>query len=559
MVRLAVTGMTLAVVSLGGLAIWSTYTAQRQTDDLADSGVQIAGQLRAVQALSMIRIELRIMEDNGVADEPMARLRAAQELLPDGLARMRAGSAPEPAELARRAQSLAEKLDPAIEAYITDPRGDILYRGEDDDDTTEEALEVILQDLEIMLNRSGSDPAILLNDRLDSATATSDIVRRTAWVLVPLGLVGVAACGWLLGAYRRRSEALMRGVAESSALEARTDQLTGLPNRRALLEELERWIEGGRTFTVALADLNGFKHYNDTFGHPAGDALLRRLGGKLAVAWAGHGFAARLGGDEFCVITDNLSREALQEILHESLSEDGEGFSISAVSGLADVPAEAGDATAAMRLADTQLYAAKSTHYARRRGVGDASATAPSTRSTSAQMPDLGDRLDRVASLAVACARQLGLPAEEVGHIERAAQLHDIGKVAVPAAILSKREDLTAEEQEFLRHHSVIGERLLSGDESLEQAAAMVRAMQERWDGAGYPDQLAGDSIPVGARIIAVADAFCAMTTDRVRAPARTPAEALAELDRCSGTQFDPTVVAAVAEVVTRPVSLSAG
>lgn len=143
-VRLAVVGMTLAVLALGALSLWSAHVTERESDDLASAGVQTTGQLRAVQALSKIRSALRVLEDEGVADERLAQLRAAQRLLPEGLARMEAGEAQEAIDVAHRARPLADALDPAIHLYITDPRGDILYTGEDDDDTTEDAVEDIM-------------------------------------------------------------------------------------------------------------------------------------------------------------------------------------------------------------------------------------------------------------------------------------------------------------------------------------------------------------------------------------------------------------------------------
>jgi diguanylate cyclase (GGDEF)-like protein len=336
---------------------------------------------------------------------------------------------------------------------------------------------------------------------------------------------------------------------ESTAREARTDQLTGLPNRRAVIEELQRRIDSGRPFLFALADLNGFKHYNDTFGHPAGDALLRRLGHKLSLAWEGHGYPARLGGDEFCVVTDNISPELLQTRLHEALSEVGDGFSISAVSGVAAVPEEAADASTALSVADTRLYAAKADFHAANRHL-----PGRTTRDSQVLRENqlLDEELDRIAQLALACAAHLDLPEDQTANIERAAQMHDIGKAALPASILAKRGALTEDEQRFVRRHTAIGERLLYGADDLEQVAIIVRASQERWDGQGYPDQLSGEEIPIGSRIIAVVSAFCAMTSDRPYAAARSIEDAVAELRRCSGTQFDPAVVAAFTEVVTR-------
>jgi diguanylate cyclase (GGDEF)-like protein len=331
--------------------------------------------LRAIQSLSAMRIELTSLEDDGVAADKLVRLADAQRLLSEGLARMEAGDAPEPARVARRAWSLQKQLGPAIDRYLTDPRGDILYKGEFDDDTSEDALEAIMEGLDVLLSEAHSDPADLLGGKLANVTETGVAVRRTALVLVPLGLVGVLFCARLLHTYRRRSEVAMRAAVEHSAWEARTDQLTGLPNRRALMEELDRRVAAGQRFTLALADLNGFKRYNDTFGHPAGDALLRRLGDQLAAAWAGRGFVARLGGDEFCVLADGVESAGchgidpgvLQHRLHQALREEGDGLSVTAVSGLATVPVEATDASAALRLADTNLYAAKAALRGRHR------------------------------------------------------------------------------------------------------------------------------------------------------------------------------------------------
>jgi diguanylate cyclase (GGDEF)-like protein len=554
--RLAVTGMLVAVMALGGLALWSARVTQREAHGLARVGTQMTGQLRALQALHVIRDETDELTED-YSQERLDRLRAAERVLAPALARMRNGDHPEAVRVARQATPLAERLPPAIERFLTDPRGDVLYHGENDDDTAEDAMEDIIDELVLLLNESESNPANLLDAKLAGVADVGRAVSRTIVVLVPLGLGFVVACGTLLSLYRRRSESAMQAALEHAAREARTDQLTGLPNRRGLLEELARWVEAGKVFTVALADLNGFKHYNDTFGHPAGDALLRRLGRKLADACEQRGLAARLGGDEFCVLTDDLTPEELQELVHTALSEEGEGFNISSVSGLASVPEEASDPSAALRLADTRLYAAKAIVHAGDRGSVARAGADDGLESTLARMigqryPGLGTHLDRVTHLAVACADALALPAEQILSIERAAQLYDIGKVALPAAILTKNGALTEEEDEFMRRHSVIGERLLTGIDNLAPVAAIVRATHERWDGDGYPDQLSGDDIPIGARIIAVADAFCSMTSDRDRAPARSITEALAELDRRAGRQFDPGVVAVISDIVRR-------
>jgi two-component system cell cycle response regulator len=209
--------------------------------------------------------------------------------------------------------------------------------------------------------------------------------------------------------------------------------------------------------------------------------------------------------------------------------------------GVADVPEEARDPSAALRLADSRMYSAKvSAHPSAEQGMFVAL-----TQMLDARHPGLGSHVKGVANLAVACAETLGLSADDVRTVERAAELHDLGKVGIPSAILTKEGALSDEEWEFMRGHSIIGERILGGISSLEREASLVRASHERWDGRGYPDGIAGEEIPIGARIIFVADAFSAMTEERPYARAQTLESARHELRDCSGAQFDPAVVTA--------------
>ena len=150
-----------------------------------------------------------------------------------------------------------------------------------------------------------------------------------------------------------------------------------------------------------------------------------------------------------------------------------------------------------------------------------------------------------VAALAEATARELALDAEETERVVHAAELHDLGKVAIPDAVLDKPGRLDEHEWEIVRAHPVTGERIIAAAPALREVATLVRASHERWDGTGYPDALAANAIPLGARIVAVCDAFDAMTEDRPYQATRKTEDALAELRRCAGTQFDPVVVAA--------------
>jgi diguanylate cyclase (GGDEF)-like protein len=320
---------------------------------------------------------------------------------------------------------------------------------------------------------------------------------------------------------------------------ATTDPLTGLANRRALMTELAR----AERCVLMLFDLNGFKSYNDAFGHVAGDALLTRLGHALHAAVSPTGSAYRLGGDEFCVIAPADRRTEIELAAIDALCERGEGFDVTASFGAVVLGEEAGDASEALRIADQRMYAQKT------EGPTSASqqSTAVLTRALAERHPDLGDHTDTVAQLSEDVAWALGLEREDVDQIRSAAALHDIGKVAIPDAILSKPGPLDQDEWAFMKRHTTIGERIIAAAPALAAVAKLVRSSHERWDGAGYPDGLAGDDIPLGARIVAVCDAYDAIVADRPYRPARTSAEAIAELRRCAGTQFDPDVVVAFA------------
>jgi putative nucleotidyltransferase with HDIG domain len=157
--------------------------------------------------------------------------------------------------------------------------------------------------------------------------------------------------------------------------------------------------------------------------------------------------------------------------------------------------------------------------------------------------PDLEVHLAAVMALAEAVAAQLELPPAEIEQVRLAAQLHDVGKVAIPEAILKKPGPLDDQEWSFISSHTIIGERILSAAPALAEVAELVRASHERWDGKGYPDGLQGEQIPVGSRIVSVCDSFDAMTSNRAYRLAMTPQDAVAELERCAGSQFDPLVV----------------
>ncbi|MGD0166653.1 MAG: HD domain-containing phosphohydrolase [Gaiellaceae bacterium] len=353
---------------------------------------------------------------------------------------------------------------------------------------------------------------------------------------IPVSLMGAAllAIAFIMG---------RRWVRTS--IQAMTDPLTGLGNRRKLVTDLEKALpDAGETapLLLGLFDLDGFKNYNDSFGHPAGDALLARLGRNVQLAMREHGGEAyRMGGDEFCIIA-TIGVDGQGPIIADAtaaLSERGEGFAIGSSYGSVLLPQEASDVGISLRLADQRLYANKNSG---RRSAGRQSADVL-LQALHERSPELGDHLVDVARLAAEVGRRLGMSGEELDQLAQAAQLHDVGKMAIPDAILKKPGPLDREEWEFIRGHTVVGERIISAAPSLSQVSRIVRSSHERYNGSGYPDGLKGDEIPLPSRIIAVCDAYDAMIGPRPYRLGMNRENAGSELRRCAGAQFDPVVI----------------
>ena len=336
--------------------------------------------------------------------------------------------------------------------------------------------------------------------------------------------------------------------------EATTDPLTGLPNRRALANDLDELVVDASPqcpLLLLLFDLNGFKSYNDSYGHPAGDALLMRLGSALMQAVDGRGHAYRMGGDEFCVLSAAPADQhaELGVLTRAALTEHGDGFAITAALGTATIDTPDSDWDDALRDADRRMYAEKSGL----RGSAGGQSAAVLLRVLTERHPDIGNHVDSVAALTEKVGLELDMTEDDRTTLWQAAALHDIGKAAVPDAILDKPGPLDDEEWAFMRRHTIIGERILDGAPALTAAARLVRSSHEHFDGKGYPDQLAGADIPLGARIVAVCDAYDAMVSDRPYRRAVPSGQAIQELSRCAGTQFDPAVVDAFVIALARP------
>ncbi len=374
-----------------------------------------------------------------------------------------------------------------------------------------------------------------------SATAARIPTLADEAVPVPLlmGLVSATlAIIGLLGLQRARRE------LEGAAM---TDQMTGIPNRAALLRDLGQSMRRGDRLRLALFDLNGFKQYNDAFGHNAGDALLQRLARALSIAVA-PGRAFRLGGDEFCVISTSELADEIESRAALALTEQGLGFAVDAAWGSVRYPDQCSSVPEALAIADERMYR----HKRGRQGGALAQTKAALVRLMDERDQELGDHHRRVADLAARTAREMNLSLDQVACINDAAELHDIGLLAIPDSIREKPGPLDRAEFDFISRHAAIGARILDAAEALHDAAAIVRATHERMDGQGYPTNAAADQITLSARIISACDAYDTMTHSHAYRGAIAPESARAELRACAGTQFDASVVAAFEAMLGR-------
>ena len=385
------------------------------------------------------------------------------------------------------------------------------------------------------------------------------------WLLT---LGSVLTMGILAGALHDRALLLIDRLADA----ARTDALTGLLNRRWFEErmqaELERAARTGRPVTVVVCDLDHFKGINDRFGHRVGDLALQRFAAVARGFKRGIDDLARIGGEEFAIVLPEadehggfLVAERLRRAVRDAGLVDDHGVTVSF--GVASYPRHAIESEQLLHCADQALYLAK--QLGRDRSVifseevvgslaGGLDAPGKAVEQIAAvlvlaetlDLRDSGTALhsQTVGRLSEQIACRLGLQPERVERIRLAGVLHDVGKIGVADPILRKPGPLTEEEWAEMRKHPELGARILTGA-NLDDISAWVLAHHERPDGRGYPSGLTGDDIPLEAKILAVADSFEAMTSDRVYRPGMAIADAVAELRRCSGTQFDEHIVEA--------------
>lgn len=353
------------------------------------------------------------------------------------------------------------------------------------------------------------------------------------------------------------------------------DALTGLLNHRVITEQMNRELARAKRYSgrfgVMVMDVDNFKLLNDTYGHPAGDDALRQISRLLAEQSREADSVGRHGGDEFMLVLPECgpaemigAAEKLRSVLAETgfHAPDGNVVPITMSIGIACYPDDGDDVNTLIALADANLYLSKSQGGGTVTGaqIEDMSAEDVSAFGMLGSLVTIVDNKDRytrhhseeVTELALSIAGALGLSDESQRVLRVAGLLHDIGKIGVPDRILRKPGRLTDEEYEVIKNHSVLGDAIIAAIPDLGEIRAAVLAHHERYDGRGYPNGLRGDRIPLMARILGVADAYSAMTTDRPYRKALSREAAFAELIAGKGGQFDPECVDAFLEALEK-------
>ncbi len=350
---------------------------------------------------------------------------------------------------------------------------------------------------------------------------------------------------------------------------ARIDELTGLFSRRhfeeRLKEEIARHSRYGDAFSLLMLDLDSFKTYNDMYGHPSGDELLHRIGEIVTSSVRSSDQAFRYGGDEFIVILPQTSSEdsyVVAERIRERVAAEMEAMQITVTcsGGLVSYPSDGVMTGELVNAADTALY------YAKRTGGNriclSSAALAETTNeagtysrggslSTVYALASTVDAKDhytyghsrKVNTYAVALAEAIGLSPDEVSKVSTAALLHDIGKIGIPDEILNKKSKLSADERAAINSHPRLGANIVGNVPSLVPCVSGILYHHERWDGKGYPEGLQGEAIPLNARVLAIADAYAAMTSVRPYRDVCSDDKVMEELRKGAGKQFDPMLV----------------
>jgi diguanylate cyclase (GGDEF)-like protein/PAS domain S-box-containing protein len=324
------------------------------------------------------------------------------------------------------------------------------------------------------------------------------------------------------------------------------DSLTGLYNRNLFEIEMDRLDDGRYSpLGIIICDLDGLKFVNDTLGHQSGDQMLIQIAEILRNNFRSSDIIARIGGDEFAVLLSETDPEVVEQMMQrlrlsvQDCNSTEPEIPLSLSMGHALDEERTADMQALFREADNRMYREK----IQREGSARSAILQALTSSMQARDFDTEGHCDRLQELAASLARSLNLSQDVINDLHLLARFHDLGKVGIPDHILFKPGSLTEEEWYQMRQHCEIGHRIASSVSDLEPIADFILKHHEWWDGRGYPLGLSGKDIPLPCRILAIADAYDAMTSDRPYRNAMSQHRAVQELRRCAGTQFDPDIV----------------
>lgn len=322
------------------------------------------------------------------------------------------------------------------------------------------------------------------------------------------------------------------------------DQLTGLYNRRYFAESLERLDRDAfYPLSLLIADLNGLKLINDSFGHQQGDLLLQEFAGILTSSFRKDEVVVRLGGDEFVVLLPNTDAAQAECIIERISARSGERkigpVTVSVSYGIATKTESTDSMDDVLKRAEDRMYRRKLVESPNMR-----SRTISTILSTLHEgLPQEKEHAERVSDLCVRFGRSLEMSPADIDVLRTAAHYHDIGKIGLEMSLLTRGTAYMEQDYEEMRKHAEIGARILGAVSGMTDMADLVLYHHERWDGKGYPRGLAATEIPFQSRIIAIADAYEAITGERTWRGRRSHSEALEEIRRCAGTQFDPMLV----------------